>query len=163
MKDWLRFLKHRQRQVFYNHIPASDLKKYIAPDIWNNYYKFCFDRNPVNKSISHFKWRGGKIELLDFESYLNSLEVEKIKGDHFYKDKYGNYLVDKVYRMEDMKEAFGDLGLKLGINKNNLVAPNFKTKVTDDSYKLTSEKIEKQYGGILKRIFKTEYKDLYPQ
>ncbi len=161
LKDWLRLLKNRKRLIYYNHIPATELKKYLSCNIWNNYYKFCFDRNPVNKCISHYKWRGEKVEVLDFESYLNSNLVNRIKGDHFYKDKNGNYLVDKVYKMEDMKSAFEDLSDKLNVSKESLVAPNFKTKISENNTKLSPEKIKKEYGALIKNIFRTEYKDLY--
>lgn len=39
---------------FYEHMPAYLVKSRIPKKIWNNYFKFCFERNPWDKVVSHF-------------------------------------------------------------------------------------------------------------
>jgi hypothetical protein len=159
--DWFRFVKHRKRRNFYSHMPASLIKHYIGLEIWNEYFTFCFERHPVSKSISHYSWRSKEVEFDNFESYLNSEEILKIKGDNFYKDAKGNYLVDKVYKMEEMAAAFEDIANKIGIEKSELPPPNFKSKETFENEKLDSKIISSKFKEQLLLIFKTEFEDFY--
>lgn len=161
LKDWLRFIRYGKKNTFYNHIPASELKKYVSSEVWDSYYKFCFERDPLTKSISHYKWRGKKVDYTNYEGYLNSEDVKLIMGDYFYKDDRGNYLVDTVYKMEAMEAAFADIVSKIGVAPTELQAPAFKTKISKSVAELNPETIQKQYGAKLKTLFKTEYNDLY--
>ena len=161
LKDWLRVIKNGKRLFYYNHMPASELVHYIDTNVWNEYYKFSFDRHPLNKSISHFKWRGKKKNYKDFESYLNSGDIDIIKGEKFYLDAQGNYLVDKVFKMEEMNVAFKEISEVLNLEENQLKVPNFNTKKSEVNPTLNFDRIEKEFGEKLKNIFKIEYKDLY--
>lgn len=161
LKDWLRFIKKRKRLHFYNHMPASLIQNYVSSSIWNEYYTFCFDRDPIAKSISHYKWRGRKVHYTSFDSYLQSDDVLLIKGDYFYKDKKGNYLVDKVYKMEEMEYSFEHISEIIGLPKGKLKAPSFNTKKSTNLEVPSYEDVLTKYKHKLQDIFKTEYKDLY--
>ncbi|MCF6409084.1 sulfotransferase family 2 domain-containing protein [Pseudalkalibacillus salsuginis] len=52
---------------FYNHDSANKIKSLIGEDIWDSYYKFCFDRNPWDKVISlyYFLVKDPKKESFD--------------------------------------------------------------------------------------------------
>ena len=50
-KTLLSFFKN---QKFYNHIPAIAIKARIDKETWDTYYKFCVERDPWSKSISHY-------------------------------------------------------------------------------------------------------------
>ena len=41
-----RLLKGERKARFKNHISAKKVKAYIGEQVWNSYYKFCFERNP---------------------------------------------------------------------------------------------------------------------
>jgi hypothetical protein len=88
-----------QRKKFYNHIPARTVKKRIPLKVWNTYFKFCVERNPWDKTLSHYHMindrEGGRIT---FDQYIE-------KGAFCinwpkYCDSKGNVLVDKVIRYE---------------------------------------------------------------
>jgi hypothetical protein len=160
LKDWLRFIKYRKRLEFYNHMPASEIKKYLDASIWSSYYKFCFEREPLRKSISHYKWRKKKVRYNNFEEYFQSGDMAMIKGDYFYKDVKGNYLVNKVFKMEEMDSAFKNISDEIGL-KNSIQIPRIITKKTEKDPSISIEDIENEYGIFFKKYFKTEYKDLY--
>ena len=42
------------REKFYRHMPAFELRKRVPSDIWNSYFKFCVERNPWDKVLSHY-------------------------------------------------------------------------------------------------------------
>ncbi|SDI12896.1 sulfotransferase family 2 domain-containing protein [Alteribacillus bidgolensis] len=62
---------------FYNHISANEIKALIGEEIWNSYYKFCFDRNPWDKVISLYYFN---VKDLKKESFDEFLERGKYKG-----------------------------------------------------------------------------------
>lgn len=108
IKDLLR------RNKFYNHIPAREVRHRVSSNIWNEYFKFCVERNPWDKSISHYHRvndrAGGGIT---FEQYISSgqfcLNYPK------YTDSHGKLLVDRVIRyeslMDGLAQVFGELGV----------------------------------------------------
>lgn len=53
---------------YYNHIPANEIKSLIGEETWNNYFKFCFDRNPWDKVISSYYYYSRK--KVSFEQFL---------------------------------------------------------------------------------------------
>lgn len=160
-KDWLRFFKNRKRLAFYNHMSASTIKRYVDETVWSSYFKFCFEREPAAKCISHFKWRSEKKKYENFKSYLTSSDISRIIGAYYYKDKKDNYLVDKVYKMEEMEEAFKDISNKINVSNDMLKSPKFITKKSKIDAALTPEIIKQKYKKILLKKFKTEYEDLY--
>ncbi len=103
------------RMKFYNHIPAYRVRETVPAIIWDNYFKFCVERNPWDKTLSHYYMlkhrKGGK---LSFDKYLS-------KGDFclnypIYTDRDGKkIIVNKVVRYEnllnDLNFIFKDLGI----------------------------------------------------
>jgi hypothetical protein len=42
------------RDKFFNHMPASLVKKRVSARVWEGYFKFCVERNPWDKVLSHY-------------------------------------------------------------------------------------------------------------
>jgi hypothetical protein len=102
--------------VFYNHIPAFRIREMIAEqdkDIWHNYFKFCFERNPWDKAISQYYFQNQNPEYEPSEEKLNKfimhallpkfsdwrLYTEEDKNDD-------NILVDKIFKYEEIEKSF---------------------------------------------------------
>ena len=49
---WRCLLARRER--FYNHMPAWLVRLRIPPTVWNSCFKFCVERNPWDKVLSHY-------------------------------------------------------------------------------------------------------------
>jgi hypothetical protein len=47
----------RKENLFYNHMPARLARERIGTKRWDSLYRFCFDRNSWDKSISRYFWR----------------------------------------------------------------------------------------------------------
>src|SRR5690554_1428450 len=58
-QDLAEFFISRRRKELYNHMSCLEIKKYVGSEIYNSYYKFCFERNPYDKLISLFYHHGG--------------------------------------------------------------------------------------------------------
>src|SRR6266853_2216861 len=57
-------------EKFYNHMPAREVRNRVPADIWNAYFKFCVERNPWDKVLSHYYMHaareGGSLTLDEY-------------------------------------------------------------------------------------------------
>jgi len=111
------------RERFYNHMPAYEVRNRVPPDVWNSYFKFCVERNPWDKVLSHYHMHnareGGSLSLDEY------LARGRFPINYFrYTDRSGKKnLVDRVLRYEnlltDLSEVFSQLRIpfdgKLGV------------------------------------------------
>lgn len=108
LKDWLR------RRKFYNHIPARNVKRRIPQEIWDDYFKFCVERNPWDKTLSHYFMRRDMAKGdLTFDQYLADRDF--CWNTEKYLDYDGRLLVDQVMRYERLREELGNFFGRIGI------------------------------------------------
>jgi len=108
LKDW------QQRNKFWSHTPARLIRARLPTKTWHGYFKFCVERNPWDKAISHYFWKkdllGGQLSL---EEYF--ARGEFCPNAFWYTDRKGNVIVDRVLRyerlLEDLAEVFEQLGV----------------------------------------------------
>jgi len=59
---------------FYNHCPAIDVRAAVGKRIWDNYIKFCFERNPWDRVISEYffmqKTQPGQFAEMSLETFV---------------------------------------------------------------------------------------------
>lgn len=92
------FLK---KEKFYNHISALTVKQRVPQEIWDSYFKFCVERNPWDKTLSHFhmyKYRAAGQLTLDEYLKKNDFPI----NFPFYTDEKNNILVDKIIKYETL-------------------------------------------------------------
>jgi hypothetical protein len=109
--------------LFYNHMPATRIRDLI-PDIFDRSYKFCFERHPIDKCLSHFAM------LLNFPSHQSEsnprtwneyVELGEFPIDHqLYTDESGKLIVDKIYKYENLPEALVEISNITGLPVTNL-------------------------------------------
>ena len=114
---FLSALRHTitSREKFYRHMPASVVQKRVPGRIWNSYFKFCVERNPWDKVLSHYHMHnareGGSLSLDEY------LERGRFPINYFrYTDDSGTkIIVDRVLRYEnllaDLSEVFSQLNV----------------------------------------------------
>lgn len=111
---------------FYNHMPAVEIKESIPSGIWNDYFKFCFERNPWDKTVSHYFHRNRAGSFSGIMDYLEHDEKDGIKGFDMYSTD-GKVVMDKVFRYEDMDAALQEISKTLGLPEI-LKMPGYKAK-----------------------------------
>lgn len=116
------YLKHKFVRA---HISAAELKDKIPHRIFNTYFKFGLVRDPWDRQISLYEFirQNPKhfqhdliLSFKDFNEYLywrvnDNLNPQKT---YFY-DNDGNFLVDEVYKIENLPNAIKQLESRLNI------------------------------------------------
>ena len=111
-KDWARLVLKQRRKYFYNHMPAYEIQSYVSSRVWNTYFKFCFERNPFDKILSHYYWAGGPETFGSIKGYLDQKAYNELNGFNMYSFN-GELIVDKIFAFENFPDAFAELKGKL--------------------------------------------------
>jgi hypothetical protein len=103
------------REKFYRHMPASEVQKRVPAEVWNSYFKFCVERNPWDKVLSHYHMHatreGGSLSLDEY------LARGRFPINYFrYTDRAGTkIIVDRVLRYENLMAELGEVFSQLDI------------------------------------------------
>lgn len=108
---------HRPRNAdgFYNHMPAHAVRERLPREVWEGYFKFCVERNPWDKTLSHYHARAVRLaDGLTFDRYL--LARDYCLNHPLYTDPDdGRVIVDRVLRYENLMGDFAEVCRRLGI------------------------------------------------
>jgi hypothetical protein len=89
------------RQLF-NHMSAKQVRE-IFPEIWQDYFKFCFERNPFDKAISRYFWERRKpLTPTSISDFLKSAPRWMLSNWDLYSDERG-VIVDFVGKYETLE------------------------------------------------------------
>jgi hypothetical protein len=103
-----------KRQKFYNHIPASIVQQRIPPRIWDEYFKFCVERNPWDKTLSHYSMQKFRSRAhTSFEEYLRRGKF--CLNYPLYTNRAGHLILDRVIKYENLIEELTAVFRSLGI------------------------------------------------
>ncbi len=109
-------LRGKRKKRFHNHISARKVKGYVGKHIWDNYYKFCFERNPWDRFVSMYYWRcrsGSQPSISEFIESDTIFELKK-RGFRLYTID-GKIALDKVCRFENLSEELEAIRVRLGV------------------------------------------------
>jgi hypothetical protein len=119
------------RRRFYNHISARDIRWRLSRRTWNQYYKFCVERNPWDKTLSHYYMvndrAGGR---MSFEEYLASGNF--CNDFNLYTDENGKLIVDRVIKYESLVGGLGEVFGHLGVRFDGTLGVRAKSEHRQD-------------------------------
>ncbi|MGP1383519.1 MAG: sulfotransferase family 2 domain-containing protein [Thainema sp.] len=152
LKDWAKLLIKGKRRSFYHHIGAQEVKQLIAPEVWNSYYKFAFERNPWDKTISWYYWTYKSEPRPSLKEFIQSGRAGQVKGWSLYTidDKI---VVDKVAYFENLDQEIEEISTVLNLPEK-LEIPRSKSgfRKAKKSYKeLLDEEDKKQLDQIFEK------------
>ncbi|NNE37135.1 MAG: hypothetical protein HKN08_02430 [Gammaproteobacteria bacterium] len=146
------FLK---KQKYFGHIP-SILVKNRAKDIWDTYFKFTIDRNPWDKTISHFYWvKKNKSEKFTFHQYMKEGNY-CLNFPLYTESSNSKVLVDEIMKYENLEGDFSSVLQRLNIPFDNLSKENAKTRSNKSDYKKFFSGENEIYIDKISEIFKHE-------
>ena len=103
------------REKFYRHMPASEVRKRVPAEVWNSYFKFCVERNPWDKVLSHYHMHAAREDgPLSLDEYLAR---GRFPINYFrYTDRTGiKVIVDRIVRYENLMAELGEVFSQLNI------------------------------------------------
>jgi hypothetical protein len=116
-EGWGQALRHlfTKSDRFYNHIPAALVRQRVPGDVWNDYYKFCVERNPWDKTLSHYHMAAARAAgSLSLDQYLARGRFPR--NAFRYTDGTGHkIIVDRVVRYENLMTELAEVFARLGI------------------------------------------------
>jgi hypothetical protein len=116
---------------FDSHMPARLVKARIDPEIWRSYYKFCVERNPWDKTISHYHM------LVERCGYPMTMEQYFDNGVYcfnwpLYTDSKDRIIVDRVLRYESLEAGLSEVFNKLKVPFNGHLDVKAKVGIRKD-------------------------------
>ncbi|MEX0808553.1 MAG: hypothetical protein WD044_07475 [Dongiaceae bacterium] len=101
----------RQRGVFYNHMPAAQIREQAGARIFDSYFKFAVERDPREKLISYYFWLGKQRET-SFADFVAGFEPTA-NWQRYTID--GRLAVDRLIRHDRLGEGLREGLAPLGI------------------------------------------------
>ena len=101
---------------YYEHMPALRVKELVGEEIWNTYYKFCFERNPWEKVVSYYNWKkhGQGRSIPPFEEYVLQKTHRLPQDAKLYFDDDVS-MMDDVFDYNNFIETFTEVCTRLNI------------------------------------------------
>ena len=95
---------------------AAEARRLAGERIWQDYFTFCFVRNPWQQALSQFHWLNREGNHADFDDYVRSGKLERLQAQTaaLYRDGE-EILVDRVCRYEDFQAELDGISARLGL------------------------------------------------
>ena len=162
--QWKRIRKHAERILPDSHTTAAEARQAVAPEHWNGYYKFCFERNPFDRLVSFYHWRTSKLEEKPAfrEFALAAISDDGARQKRYRAARFPNrpfYLIDgelaleRVCRFENLERELGEVAELLGIPWDGTL-PNAKGSYRKE--RTYREYYDAELKRACERAFETE-------
>lgn len=148
------------RGEFYNHIRAKDVRKLIGRKIFNRYFKFCIEREPVDKSVSHYFMlrkspdHNRNTKNMTWSEYIQKRDFPTDQDK--YTDMFGGLIVDRILRYEELGNELAQVADELSFPFSGL---GTKAKAGfREEHRITREDRRTIYDGFRRSLKYTGYR-----
>ncbi len=102
--------------LFFNHMSGAAIRDLVGDDVWDNYYKFCIERNPWERVVSLYYFRNREEPRLPIADFIERPVVANLqqRGSDLYMID-GVVAVDRIIRYESLVSELEEVRLSLGI------------------------------------------------
>ena len=140
---------------FTDHMHASDIKKKIDKKTYETYFKFCVEREPVDKSISYYFMRknslnsSSKRKKMSWNDFVNKKRFPVDTNFYTYKNEL---IIDKIIRYENLETELSSILNYLGVK-------NFKIeKSVNNTFRGTNPSVTENQKKIIYKEFESSLK-----
>ncbi len=154
-----RLMHLREGVQYHQHLPAVIVRSRVGREIWDNYFKFCFERNPWDKVLSHYYHKCAELDQkIDFDDFMSDSVYWKWPMNHLlYSDFSGKVMVDYIGYYENLEDDLCELLEKLDIPTGELPMHRSNTIKTENYQDFFSNGYEK-YVDKISDCYKKEIK-----
>ncbi|WP_300064336.1 sulfotransferase family 2 domain-containing protein [uncultured Roseobacter sp.] len=99
---------------FYGHSTAEYVAEHLPKHVWNNYYKFSFERNPYDRFVSQFHWNSRFKDWNGMKNYITQTTSYRRSNWEVYTIN-DQPAVDYMGHYETMHEDLERIGEILGL------------------------------------------------
>jgi len=151
---WItRVLRHfKRKEKFYDHMPAWMVKNRIGRKLFDEYFVFCFERNPWAKVVSRYLFyrKYDRSFKLSFREFVKSDWVyDALNFPLYINPLSGKIIVDFIGYYENLEEDFAKAMRKIGLPEELDVKIN------------TSQETETGYRRYYDRELRERVGDVY--
>ena len=157
---------------YVQHMPALDLRDLIGAELWNDYYKVCFERNPYDRLVSFYYWRMKRFKIdYSFNDFAravltgNSRQQKKLGAQDFsnlpfYFDR-DEVVVDFIGKFENLNEDLACICKNCGIEFDRWLpkakSATRKNRQYRDMYSSELRMLADEAFGLEKKLFGYEF------
>jgi hypothetical protein len=125
LRNWTERLRRGKRALYYNHMPAREIRAAIGWRIWNEYYRFCFERNPWDRAVSLYYWETQHVHPRpSLLAFLRSTHRVGLSNRNVYMI-WNELAVDRVCLYENIETELEAIRQALGL-PNRIEIPHTK-------------------------------------
>lgn len=149
----------RNHEGHCTHDGAETIKKHLGEVRWRDYFKFCVERNPWDKTISYYHMTKHD-NATDWGKRLPTFDEFIEAGDfpvdyHRYTDSAGAIMVDRVLRYEDLGRGLAEVFAMIGIPFSGDLGVKAKSEFRDD-HRPYQEVYSKEQATAVSKAFSRE-------
>jgi hypothetical protein len=100
------------KPVYFNHAPAKRVRRLIGRDRYHDFYRFTIERNPWDKAVSAYFWRGGKDDPASFRQFVRMGGVYDVSDYDLYCIN-GVLAVDTIILYEHLQDGLDEVANRL--------------------------------------------------
>jgi hypothetical protein len=117
LRDFGLMLRGKGRRAFWQHSPVREVRDWVGPAAWRDYYKFVVERNPWDRAISQYWFR---MRLLD--EPIPMLEFFETAPQHMMSNLLyyaidDRVVVDRILRYEELDQQLPELSDRIGLRE----------------------------------------------
>jgi hypothetical protein len=140
---------------FKNHLPSFIIKNRIDEEVWNSYTKFCVERDPWDKTVSHYeminKRSGGNLSFYDYLKKGNFC----LNFNKYLHPVTNDVMVDRILRYESLNQDLQSIFEDLGVPFNGALTENAKSTYRNRDVHYSSY-YDKESAELIRQVFKKE-------
>lgn len=100
---------------YYNHMPARLIRQRLGRRVWDSYFKFCFERDPWDKTVSWYYYRtSDDAKPVGFAEFVRSGDLPVDWNLYTLKDSVAVDMVGRYENLDsDLRAALSEVGLSV--------------------------------------------------
>ena len=105
----------RNYDGFQNHMAARLIQECVSPEVWKSYFKFCVERNPWDKVLSHYYMQAARLDgKLSLDQYLANGRFP-INYPRYTDHSGAKIIVDRIVYYEKLHVDLADVFARLAV------------------------------------------------